>query len=514
MRLVGATPPAPRASPGKAGRGAAPSGPYSLDALGLTSYGTPPNVEVSVREFEEFARDRLRVLHMFDRLCSYETRLDGIGELRSKVVKEMSSMQLVLDYPSGLNEGTFEARKAEFVRRDSVSHFALRLAFCKTREARDWFVRQEQRLFVMRFESLRPEAQELFIERSGLKCRRVDVSRDAGSESGVNLADIQKATPAAKIFRDGGRPEWDNNFYLMPFYEVDPKLIASRRIVIVGGNAYVPSVALKLILAKKFKDELAGSLDVAFQGLPTALADPRIGGFLRDLQEYGMHLLVAPKASTSVEDIGETLTLANFEEVLVRSFPPCMRRLVERQREMKKHLKHSGRLQLRPFLKDCGFTMEESYKWWKQELCRDPAIDAASFEKNYTYDVEHTYGKKGHLQGQNCFGCAKIIGFPAESAGQVHGCPFKTLEMPALKQQMHKWKVPERNVLEMQKLISQGNHYQLACIEYFKAMHEDNEGNRVGNSPGDFFRDSSLWHKQKHEKEAAAAGNGSPAKAA
>jgi len=503
-------PVAGKASPSKSTAGATPAGVHASDDLGLCLYSTPPDVEVSVREFEEFTRDRLRILHVFDRLCSYESRLDNIGELRPKVVKELVESRLLLEYPSGLDSDTYVSRKAEFARRDAVSHFALRLAFCKTREAREWFVRNEQRLFMLRYDALSREAQEAFIARSGLKCRKFD-TLNGGKELGINFHEIQHATPAAKIFRgDGKAPDWDPNFYLMPFYEVDPKLIASRKVIIVGGKAFVPSAALKLILAKRFKDALVASLEQAFQGLPTALSDPRIGSFLRDLQDYGMQLLVAPKAAS--EDVGEVLSLENFEELMVRSFPPCMRRLVEKQREMKKHLKHAGRLQLRPFLKDCGFTMEDSMKWWKKEICIDPQIDAASFEKNYTYDVEHAYGKKGHLQGQNCFGCPKIIGFPAESAGQVHGCPFKTLDMPALKQQMHKWKVSERHVLEMEKLVAHGSHYQLACIEYFKAGHSGHEGDGVGNSPGDFFRRSCGYHVQKREKEAASAAGGSPTK--
>merc|ERR1712194_772023 len=96
----------------------------------------------------------------------------------------------------------------------------------------------------------------------------------------------------------------------------------------------------------------------------------------------------------------------------------------------------------------------------------DSTIDGASFEKNYTYDLEHTYGKKGHLQGSNAFGCPKLIGFPAEASGQFHGCPFKVVEGAALKQQMHKWGIPEPYVNEMHNLVSRGNHYQLACIEY------------------------------------------------
>merc|ERR1712012_1429926 len=220
----------------------------------------------------------------------------------------------------------------------------------------------------------------------------------------------------------------------MPFYELDPRMVARRQVIVEGGRAYVPSNALKMILAKRFKDELNTCMEKAFHGLASALSDPRIGGFLRDLQDYGMQLLVAPKASS--EDMGETLSMENFEEMLTRSFPPCMRRCVEKQRETKKHLKHAGRLQLRPFLKECGFTMEESLKWWKDELTADPEIDVTSYEKNYVYDTEHAYGKKGHHQGQNAFDCAKLIGFPAEGAGQVHGCPFKQLDMLSLRKQM------------------------------------------------------------------------------
>merc|ERR1740138_21040 len=150
-----------------------------------------------------------------------------------------------------------------------------------------------------------------------------------------------------------------------------------------------------------------------------------------------MQLMVAPKSSSD-EDVGEKLSLANFEELLTRSMPPCMRRLVEKQRETKKHLKHAGRLQLRPFLKDCGFTFEESVQWWKQELCKDPEIDATSYEKNYVYDTEHAYGKKGHFQGQNSFGCPKIMSFPSESGAQCHGCPFKEMELPLLKQTLNR----------------------------------------------------------------------------
>lgn len=482
---------APGAGPAGRALGTA-EGRYANDDLGLSFYQDPPNVEVSVREFEEFTQARLQVLHTLDRECGFDIRLEQVSEL-PKVATKLRDANITLGYPSGgTNSETFLAAKAEVVRRDAVSHFALRLAFCKTRDAREWFLRQEQRLFVLKYDALSAGAKEAYLAASGVQCKRFE------AETPAALKDLQHCTAGAKVWRgDGSPPEWEQNFYEMPFQEVTPGLISGRRVVISAGVAYVPASALKLILAKRFRDSLASTMDAAFQGLPTALADPRVGSFLHHIQEHGMTLCVAAKPTSDAA--AEKLGLDNFEELMVRSFPPCMRRLVEKQREMKKHLKHAGRLQLRPFLKECGFTMDESFRWWKTELCVDPQIDAASYDKNYTYDLEHAYGKKGHLQGQNGFGCPKVIGFPSEGAGQVHGCPFKHMELPALKQQLHRWQVSESHLQEVEKLITNGKHYQLACIEYFKAKHPGHEGDGVGNAPGDYFRESCGHHAKKNE---------------
>jgi len=484
---------------------------FGTDDLGISFYQSPPDVEVSVREFEELTRDRLKVLHVFDRAYGYETKLDSNGELKGKVGKELSETRLSLNYPKATAGDAFLDQKADFMRRDAISHYALRLAFCKTRDARDWLVMQEQRLFVHRFEALRPEAQEACLPKFGLECKKVDPLAKMRGDKGNLLDFLQQTTPGGKIWREaGGPPLPDPNFYEMHFTDVSPNLISSRRLVLQDGKAYVPSSALKVILAKKFKDALSVGLDMAFQGLPVALSDPRVGGFLQSLQDYGMQLLVG-KAKPQ-DDAGEKLTLGNFDELLTRSMPPCMRRIIEEQRSRKKHLKHAGRLQLRPFLKQCGFTFEESVHWWKQELCRDPEIDATSYEKNYLYDTEHAYGKKGHLQGQNAFACPKCISFPAEAAGQVHGCPFKHCDMPVLKQQLHKWRVPESTVGEIEKLINHGKHYQLACIEHFKSQHPGHSGDGLGNSPGDYFRESSSFYKKKQEAESPSKGGAQPAR--
>lgn len=458
-------------------------------------------MEVSIREFEEITLDRLKLLHAIDRVC-FDVPLGQIEQHRTRITKDMVDAGLGLGYPTAAQVDAFPQAKAEQTRRDSISHFALRLSFCKSHEARGWFVSQEQRLFLLRFDSLNPEAKEAFLKTAGVKCEKFQPREGSGREKDgyPTLDELQKST---KPNWESGRPEPEKAFYTMPFHQVHPSLIGGRKICVHRGCAYVPSSQMKMILASKFKECLGAGLDQAFTGLSAALSDPRVGTFLRYVQDNGMQLLVTKKSTS--DEPGEKMTLTNFEDMLSRSMPPCMRRLVEKQRESKKHLKHLGRLQLRPFLKDCGFTLDESLRWWRQELCKDPEIDATSYEKNYVYDTEHAYGKKGHFQGQNSFGCPKIIGFPSEAGGQCHGCPFKECDTNSLKEQLHKWKVPESSMSEITKLIDNGKHYQLACVEYFKAIHPGNEGDGVGNSPGDFFRESCGHHLKKREKELASA---------
>mmetsp|Transcript_70586 Transcript_70586/g.132089 ORF Transcript_70586/g.132089 Transcript_70586/m.132089 type:complete len:505 (-) Transcript_70586:99-1613(-) len=470
---------------------------YASDTLGLSFYAEPPQNEVSIAEFQDYTLDRLKVLHTIDRHCGFDTGL-GKVEMSDPIKQAMLDARLLLRQPLGNSAAeTFLQTKEDYCLRDSISHFALVLVFCKTRDMRQWFLRQEQRLFAFRFETMSAEAKVAFLKDSGLDCTKFDPDKS----DDLTLDALQKATPGARIWSGTpGPPEFDQNFYEMPFHLVNPSLISGRRVVLRKGKAYFPSSALKEVLVTRLKEKLTAALDTAFQNLESALQDTSVGDFLRALQMYGPHLLVAPKSSTT-EDVGVKLTVANFEEMLHRSFPPCMRRLVENQREKKKHLKHAGRLQLRPFLKDCGFTFEESVSWWQQELSHT-AIDAVAFEKDYKYDVEHAYGKKGHFQGQNSFGCPKIISFPAEATGQCHGCPFRHMDMPALKQQLHSWGVSEASMKEIEVLITKGKHYQLACVEYFKAMHPGHDGDGVGNTPKDYFQTSCRVHLKADEKKA------------
>ena len=61
-----------------------------------------------------------------------------------------------------------EASKAESQRKDQISHFVLRLAYCRSEELRRWFLAQESTLFRYRFREETTSDQVAFMHESDL----------------------------------------------------------------------------------------------------------------------------------------------------------------------------------------------------------------------------------------------------------------------------------------------------------------------------------------------------------
>ena len=99
---------------------------YSYDSPeydGLCSYDVPPTFDVTIEEFETCALDRLRILAEIE---SSAARNRTAEELKDVVLKQ-STKYLQLNMTKGDNGETDGER-----RRDHLSHFVLRLAFCRS----------------------------------------------------------------------------------------------------------------------------------------------------------------------------------------------------------------------------------------------------------------------------------------------------------------------------------------------------------------------------------------------
>ncbi|XP_048701169.1 DNA primase large subunit isoform X4 [Lepidochelys kempii] len=120
----------------------------------LQFYLQPPTENISLAEFENFAIDRLKLLKVVENLgVSY---VKGSDEYKSRLEREIRKLKFPY---KALVEDDYDAR-----RKDHISHFILRLAYCQSEDLRRWFIQQEMDLFRYRFNALTGDLVEKFLK--------------------------------------------------------------------------------------------------------------------------------------------------------------------------------------------------------------------------------------------------------------------------------------------------------------------------------------------------------------
>ena len=229
-------------------RAAAPS-----QRVTVSLYEKPPREEMTLEEFEVFAVDRLKVLRTIDALRQKGFKPKELEAELAPVVREL------LPLASAGPQAPSDARK------DSVSHFILRLAYSRSEELRRWFLTQECALFRHRLSRLRGDGFARFLREHGLKFEEVpDSERDA------------RVTSLARIKNYENVPAQTATYYRVPFLEAID-LIGRREVYLEKGYAYVPQAKLHSIVVSRFRASLSRSLAKASGSLAAAAADPRLG---------------------------------------------------------------------------------------------------------------------------------------------------------------------------------------------------------------------------------------------
>jgi DNA primase large subunit len=198
--------------------------------------------------------------------------------------------------------------------------------------------------------------------------------------------------------------------------------------------------------------------------------------------------------------VGEDkIRLADLDYYQRKHFPPCMKTLYTALKNQH-HLKHYGRLQLGLFMKGLGLTLEESLAFWKKEFTKKHDIDGEKFEKNYAYNIRHSYGMEGKRQDYKPWTCNKVIGLEIPGAGEYHGCPFKTFNGENLKQVLSTYGLTHS---EMATILEKkdGGHHQVACLRLFEYSTKNGVSENVGNHPNAFFTCATQHEKALKKQE-------------
>jgi DNA primase large subunit len=198
------------------------------------------------------------------------------------------------------------------------------------------------------------------------------------------------------------------------------------------------------------------------RALPRLDEDDRLTPILNHLSKNFITPDSAYSSNTAAPS-GAQITAANIDN-LSQHFPACMSHL-HRSLRRDAHLKHFGRLQYTLFLKGIGLNLEECLVFWRQAFHKKTDDE---FNKEYRYNVRHTYGDVGgdanrRGGGYSPFSCQKILTEHPPGPGEAHGCPYRHFNMENLTTLVNQMGVTDRGVLSGIKEDKDNQKYHMAC---------------------------------------------------
>jgi len=120
----------------------------------LQMYERPPHCDVSLQDFEDMAVERLKVLRIFEK-HNMGGNQKFSPEWTDKIKADLDKHNLSEYYDLANLLGVQQKPKhIENRKKDHISHFILRLAYCRSDELRRWYVTHETDLFRFRWRLL------------------------------------------------------------------------------------------------------------------------------------------------------------------------------------------------------------------------------------------------------------------------------------------------------------------------------------------------------------------------
>lgn len=407
-------------------------------------YLEPPTEEITLTEFETLGMSRLKILKALDTAKANNQKWNEQIELIKE--KEITDA----------NE-------------DHMSHFILRLVYCRSEELRRWFLSTETTLFRLRFGAAEDIKHSQFMEDNGINYKKFDPASDAALQT--KLVGMLYLSDRNEVH------------YKVPFMDA-LDLVGQRKVYVEAGFAYVSHRNMVSIISSKFRAHLSEALATTYRVQQNMRSDPRIARLLTGLQYK------QASAEYKVTRFAGAVTKAEIPMLSERSFPLCMNHLTSMLKK-ENHLKHGGRMQFGLFLKGIGLSLNDALIFWREQFSRRTPAD--KFNKEYAYNIRHNYGKEGKRTSYTPYGCLKIIQ-SAPAPGDHHGCCFRHFDEQNIKAKLRSKKVNSSTIDEITELVK-GMHYQVACQKYFTATHNGHVGDNVGNHPNAYFDESVAYYR-------------------
>ncbi|CAO1614657.1 unnamed protein product [Sympodiomycopsis kandeliae] len=453
----------------------------------LNFYNKPPTVEVTIDEFEGWAIDRLRVLAEIE---SGQARNRPWPELKSLVSQQMNKY-LPLSATTATRTGVDVERERL---RDHVSHFVLRLAFCRSEDLQRRFVRTESVLFRLRFESDDSAERERFLAGLDLKWETV-----TAQEKQLYKDELLAVSPWLSS-------TWENEgFFKVPWTKV-LDLVEKRRVFLRGGVAWVPMREQASLVHAEFTSRLNKDLLQTARSLPQLDEDDRLMPLLKHLSLgflAGVSSDYNASSTSLVGEDGEAVQIrADMVSALIRKHAPmCMRQMNEHLQE-RKHLKYQGRMQFGLFLKEMGVNIDQALLFWRRSFA---SMTDDKFSKEYKYNIRHNYGLEGKRVNYPARSCARIITQDTPGPQDTHGCPFRHYSQQNLSSALSThYALTSNQTSEILNNVKSG-HYHVACTRLFEITHQIQKGSGLdGNGesvahPNRYFERS--WKLEQEQPQ-------------
>lgn len=190
----------------------------SLYPQNICFYTSPPFQDITLDKFKAIALERLSVLRILD---NANMKNVPSSEWKNVVLSEiaLTNLENYSHLLSNKTDKTLIDEKSILLARynDYVSHFILRLVYCRSQELKSWFIFREIELFILKFSTLSESEIKLFFEVYQLNYKPI------GNEEIIDIKDNLKNQ---SIYYEEAVNN-NSDFYRIHFSQI-PDLIQNR----------------------------------------------------------------------------------------------------------------------------------------------------------------------------------------------------------------------------------------------------------------------------------------------